>query len=405
MNEDAGIWQVARLDQICISGGVVRGPFGGSLRKSDFVQSGYQVYEQRHAIGATVRGARYFVTPKKYSEMKRFAIASGDFLVSCSGTIGRIFQVPVNAPPGIINQALLKLTLDETAIDPQFFLQYFRCDRFQDQILDNTQGGAMKNLVGMPIFKSTAIPLPPLSEQRSISAALNDADELIATLERVIAKKQEIKQGMMQQLLTGKIRLPGFTKPWVEGTFEQLASPSRERAMPRDVPPATPLVDLDQIEGASGRLVGSSQASDAVSLKAAFKPGDVLFGKLRAYLRKYWYADVAGLCTTEIWVLRAKSGVHGRFVRYIVETDHFIEVASGAYGTHMPRSDWGTVRSIPVGIPRHDEQVEIASALAAADAEIIALHARLLKARDMKQGMMQQLLTGRIRLPIAEAMA
>lgn len=175
--------------------------------------------------------------------------------------------------------------------------------------------------------------------------------------------------------------------------------------MPRDVPPATPLVELEQIEGSTGRLVGTSKASEAVSLKAVFKPGDVLFGKLRAYLRKFWYANIAGLCTTEIWVLRARKGVHGRFVRYIVETDGFIDGASGAYGTHMPRSDWGTVRSLSVGIPPHDEQVAIASALGDVDAELGVLHARLAKARDVKQGMMQALLTGRTRLRVEESAA
>ncbi|CBG70022.1 putative type I restriction enzyme fragment [Streptomyces scabiei 87.22] len=218
-------------------------------------------------------------------------------------------------------------------------------------------------------------------------------------------KKRVIKHGMMQELLTGKTRLPGFTEPWSAGIFEQLAVPSRERAMPRDVPPTTPLVELEQVESGSGRLVGKSQAADAISLKAVFRPGDVLFGKLRAYLRKFWFADVAGLCTTEIWVLRARPGVDSRFVRSIVETERFIEAASGAYGTHMPRSDWGTVRSLSVDIPPHDEQRAIASVLADIDREISILHARLAKARDVKQGMMQQLLTGRTRLPVQESAA
>lgn len=173
--------------------------------------------------------------------------------------------------------------------------------------------------------------------------------------------------------------------------------------MPQSVPTTTPLVDLDQLESGSGRLIGASQASEAVSLKAVFKPGDVLFGKLRAYLRKFWYADVAGLCTTEIWVLRPRPGVHGRFVRYVVDTDRFVDAASGAYGTHMPRSDWRTVRNIPVCIPSQAEQVEIATVLHDADTEIDVLHARLEKARNVKQGMMQELLTGRTRLPVEAA--
>ncbi len=93
-------------------------------------------------------------------------------------------------------------------------------------------------------------PLPPLPEQKRIAEALSDADELIVGLERLIAKKQAIKQGMMQQLLTGQTRLPGFTEEWVHGTFEQIASPSSERVKPRGGSSRRLLciVELDQLE-------------------------------------------------------------------------------------------------------------------------------------------------------------
>lgn len=288
--------------------------------------------------------------------------------------------------------------------DANPFLRYFfQSGSFKGQIDEHL--GATINQITNSSLNSFVVALPSPEEQKAIVSRLADVDQYIAALERMLAKKQAIKQGMMQQLLTGKTRLPGFTKPWSEGTFEQLATPSKVRAMPQDVPETTPLVELEQLEGGSGRLLGTSQASEAVSLKAVFKPGDILFGKLRAYLRKFWYADVMGLCTTEIWVLRARAGVHGQFVRYVVETDRFIDAASGAYGTHMPRSDWGTVRALPVVIPPYDEQVAIASVLGDLDAEIGLLHQRLAKARDVKQGMMQELLTGRTRLPAEEAAA
>ena len=286
--------------------------------------------------------------------------------------------------------------------DANPFLRYFfQSNDFKRQIDEHL--GATINQITNASLNSFVVSLPSPGEQQAIAARLEDVDRYIAALEQMIAKKQATKHSLMQQLLTGKTRLPGFTEPWVVGTFESLASPSRERAMPRSVPGITPLVDLDQIEGGSGRLIGTSQASEAASLKAVFKPGDVLFGKLRAYLRKFWYAEVGGLCTTEIWVFRARQGVHGRFVRYIVETDQFIDAASGAYGTHMPRSDWGSVRALPLAIPSHAEQVAIASALGDADNEIGFLHRRLEKACDIKTGMMQQLLTGCTRLPVKEA--
>ena len=277
------------------------------------------------------------------------------------------------------------------------FLQYFfQSDDFKHQI--DAHLGATINQITNGSLNSFIVALPNAEEQRAIASRLQDVDELVADIERLIAKKQAIKQGMMQQLLTGRTRLPGFTEPWSIGVFDQLATPSRERAMPQSVAATTPLVDLDQIESGSGRLIAASQASDAASLKAVFRPDDVLFGKLRAYLRKFWYADIDGLCTTEIWVLRARTGTSGRFLRYLVETDEFIDVASGAYGTHMPRSDWGMVRNLPVAIPPRDEQAAIGSVLGDIDTEIGLLRQRIQKAQDLKQGMMQQLLTGRVRL-------
>jgi type I restriction enzyme S subunit len=252
-------------------------------------------------------------------------------------------------------------------------------------------------LQGLPL----AIPSP--DEQDAIVCVLDDMDDLIDSLDRLLAKKQAIKQGMMQQLLTGKTRLPGFTEPWLEGPFEDLAAPTRERADPRKVSAHTRLIDLEHVAGGSGRLTGYSSAADAVSMKTVFRPSDVLFGKLRAYLRKYWLADVGGLCSTEIWALRAKADNIGPFVRYVVETDRFVEVASGGYGTHMPRSDWGVVRKLPVAVPPPDEQAAISRVLLEADKEIGLLHERVGKATAVKRGMMQELLTGRARLPVQGA--
>jgi type I restriction enzyme S subunit len=288
--------------------------------------------------------------------------------------------------------------------DANPFLQYFfQSDEFKRQIDEHL--GATINQITNGSLNSFVVRLPGQREQRAITARLQDIDLLIASLEHSITKKQAIKQGMMQELLTGRTRLPGFTRNWVSGTFEDLASPVKERILPALVSPDTPLVELEQIEPATGRLLARSTVTTATSLKTRFSVGDVLFGKLRAYLRKFWIADTSGLCTTEIWAFRSKPAVSGEFVRFVVETDGFIEVASGAYGTHMPRSDWQTVRRYELLIPELEEQKAIASVLMDADCEIELLRARLAKARDIKQGMMQELLTGRTRLPIQEAVA
>ena len=201
-------WTVKKLEELCIKKGLVRGPFGGALKKDIFVEQGFKVYEQRNAIyGNTILG-NYFVDELKYIELKRFQVSVKDFIVSCSGTIGKIYQIPENAPEGIINQALLKIALDSDIIDENFFFHYFIWDKFQEKIIDSTQGGAMKNLVGMSVFKTTEIFMPStVIEQKAIAQILSDMDTEIATLEAKRDKYKQVKQGMMQELLTGKTRL------------------------------------------------------------------------------------------------------------------------------------------------------------------------------------------------------
>jgi type I restriction enzyme S subunit len=243
-----------------------------------------------------------------------------------------------------------------------------------------------------------AIP-PTLAEQQAIAEALSDADALLESLEHLLAKKRQIKQGAMQELLTGRRRLEGVVGEWERNPFGDLATIRKQKIDPgkNDVPLFC--VELEHIEQATGRLIGSTETPHTSSIKSVFKEGDVLFGKLRAYLRKYWLADRDGVCTTEIWALMANPlKTTKEYLFQLVQTNGFVETASMAYGTHMPRTDWNVVKNYEFLLPTLPEQTAIADILSDMDAEIAALEAKLVKARQVKQGMMQELLTGRIRL-------
>ena len=202
-----GKWGTVTLEDACVPGGLVRGPFGGALKKEDFVRDGKKVYEQRNAIYHDATIGSYFIDEAKFKELKRFAVNTGNFIVSCAGTIGRIFQIPQGAPPGVINQALLKIEINGDVIDPNYFLHYFNWEIFQRSIIDNTHGGAMQNLVGMSLFRTVEFAQPPLAEQTAIAEVLTDLDAELAALEQRRAKTRALKQGMMQELLTGRTRL------------------------------------------------------------------------------------------------------------------------------------------------------------------------------------------------------
>jgi type I restriction enzyme S subunit len=261
------------------------------------------------------------------------------------------------------------------------------------------QGAGRYKLTKSALLKiSCALP-PTKVEQQAIAKALTDADAFVESLEQLLAKKRQIKLGAMQELLTGRKRLPGFIEKWKSKLFGEIAQPRKQRIDPRRTASNDFCIELEHIEQATGLLGGYTATDEGSSLKSVFQKDDVLFGKLRAYLRKYWLADREGVCSTEIWVLVANSALLvPPYLFQIVRTDRFIEAASTAYGTHMPRSDWNVVKNFELQVPPPEEQMAIAAVLSDMDAEITAFETKLAKARQLKQGMMQELLTGRIRI-------
>lgn len=200
-------WSLLKLKDLCIEKGIVRGPFGGALKKEIFVDKGYKVYEQKNAIYQTIELGKYFINDEKFNELKRFSVKEKDLIISCSGTIGRIYEIPKNSPKGVINQALLKLTLNNEVVLNDFFVEQFKWNRIQSLVIDSTQGGAMKNLVSISEFKNANFIIPPIEEQKNIISLFNSSKKEIERLELMLEDFESQKQGLMQQLLMGKKRV------------------------------------------------------------------------------------------------------------------------------------------------------------------------------------------------------
>ena len=174
-------WALIRLDDI----GIYRkGPFGSSLTKSMFVPKGadtVKVYEQKNAIQKDHTLGTYYITRQYYeSKMRSFTVEPGDILVSCAGTIGETYILPEQIELGIINQALMRMTIF-APIDLDYFLLYF--DYVLKQAAKETsKGSAIKNIPPFEIFKKLILPLPPLEEQKRIVEKVRELESLCNSL-------------------------------------------------------------------------------------------------------------------------------------------------------------------------------------------------------------------------------
>jgi len=199
-------WEKRKLGDVC---GFVRGPFGGSLKKNIFKPEGYAVYEQQHAIYDQFDDLRYFIDEKKFNEMKRFELNSGDLIMSCSGTMGKIAIVPKNIQRGIINQALLKLSPSKK-VSNVFLKLWMQSESFQNSLKEYAGGAAIQNVASVAILKNIEIPLPDISTQNKIVQKVQAFSAETKKLETIYQTKindlEELKKSILQKAFNGELK-------------------------------------------------------------------------------------------------------------------------------------------------------------------------------------------------------
>jgi len=231
--------------------------------------------------------------------------------------------------------------------------------------------------------------VPPSYEQRAIGRALDDVNDLITTLERMIAKKEAIKQGMMQQLLTGRIRLPGFSLPWQPRRLSEMLSYEQ---------PGRYLVQTSkQLD--TGRVPVLTAGKTFIlgytnEIHGIYTAHPVIIFDDFTTASKYVDFDFKAK-SSAMKILSARIGVN---LRFVYERMQLIDFPLGDHKRYWI-SEYSKQEIL---VPNEPEQAAIAEVVSDSEAEITALRERLSKARAMKQGMMQQLLTGRTRLPLQE---
>lgn len=244
--------------------------------------------------------------------------------------------------------------------------------------------------------------VPSPDQQILIAGTLSDADALIESLEQLIAKKRQIKQGAMQELLTGKRRLPGFTRQWQIKKIDEIAVPTSERNdAALDLPVLTCSKHLGFVD--SLRFFKNQVFGDDLSVYKLIRRGQIGYPANHVEEGSIGHQDLynVALVSPIYVVFSVKDEVDSFFLHRVLKLDSYRQKFKTATTSSIDRRGslrWPTFSQIEVAIPELGEQEAIAGVLSDMDADIAALDDKLNKARQIKQGMMQELLTGRIRL-------
>ncbi len=291
-------------------------------------------------------------------------------------------------------------------VNSYFIQHWLQSERAQKQISNSVNQGAQPNLFLNHIERLTS-PRPNLLEQQAIAEALSDADALIESLDQLIAKKRQIKQGAMQELLTGKRRLPGFSGEWEVKRLDELAD-IRSGGTPSTTQPqfwdggvmwCTP-TDITALNGFK-YLSNTSRTISTEGLKASSAeiiPTHSIVMTSRATIGECAINTVPMTTNQGFKNFVPLDSVDAEFLYYLLTTQRagFIGLCSGSTFLEIGKTQ---LSGYQVHVPKtKSEQTAIATILSDMDTELAALESRLAKARQIKQGMMQELLTGRIRL-------
>jgi len=401
-------WDVAPLSELLTE---FRG--GAPLKPSDFTKTGVKVLP-KGAVGRTgwleleedevqYCSPSYAAAHRNNQVDETYTIVVLRDLVPSGPSIGLIVQIK-QPDKFVLAQGVYGFKTNQPG-NPGYLVQLSNT-RWYRQLMNSIMVGSTQVHITNTAFKRAKIPLPKPDEQRAIAEALSDVDGLLGGLDRLIAKKRDLKQAAMQQLLTGQTRLPGFSGEWEVKRLGDVATLHKGKGLPKSAlspygsEPCVHYGELFTQYGETIRETISRTNKSAGEFRSV--ANDVLMPTSdvtpRGLAKASCVVADGVVLGGDILVIRTEPKlISGTFLSHVIrrEYDQVLSLVSGTTVFHLYGAD---MKKFTFTLPRLDEQLAIVTVLADMDAELAALEARRDKTRDLKQAMMQELLTGRIRL-------
>ncbi|MGX5845510.1 restriction endonuclease subunit S [Mesorhizobium sp. PL10] len=396
-------WEVRCLEQVCQVKGGKRLPQGRSLVQDITPYPYVRVSDMKD--GTVNTEAIQYVPVDVFPVIKRYTISSSDLYISVAGTLGLVGRIPSSLDGANLTENADKLT--DITCNRDLLFYCIQTDRIQSEIESKRTVGAQPKLAIQEIQGfQVALPTDPI-EQQAIAEALGTADALINALEALIDKKRDIKQGAMQKLLTGSQRLPGFQKKWTREPLSAVCTKIQDGTH------FSPKVGGGDFLYITSRNIGAGKLnlSEVETVSAAehlkiyarcdTRSGDLLITKDGASTGNAAMntIDEPISLLSSVAFLRFSPKHCAEYFLYQLLSEHGQNQIKGQMsGNAITRITLKKIKALLFDVPTIEEQIAIAAALSDMDAGIAALECKLAKARDVKQGMMQSLLTGEIRL-------
>ena len=413
-------WHATKLSELAI---LKTGPFGSLLHKSDYCTDGVPLVNPIHIIdGRIVPDRKTTLAPDVSKRLSEFSLRDGDVVLARRGEMGRCAVVGPLEHGWLCGTGSL-IVRTHGKLLPQFAQRVLSSPQVVSRIEDSSVGTTMVSL-NHSTLAGLRLQCPPPTEQRAIAGALSDVDALIGALDQLIAKKRDLKQAAMQQLLTGHQRLPGFApaNPRFQQTDVGLIPEDWEaKAIGNDIDLLTGFPfgssgyttsGIRLLRGSNVKRGQTDWSDDLTQCWPAMTPdivryelrdGDLviamdgsLVGRSFARLKS---EDVPAVLLQRVARIRSTRLDIG-YLTAFVGSDWFVKYCDSVKTvTAIPHISAHDIRSFVIPVPPTlAEQTAIAEVLSDMDAELAALEQKRDKARLLKQGMMQELLTGRTRL-------
>jgi type I restriction enzyme S subunit len=315
-----------------------------------------------------------------------YSLVDGDLVVARTGaSVGKSYRYRPADGALVFAGFLMAVRPDPNVLDPDYLSLVFQSRHYWNWITSESMRSGQPGINARQLAQLEISP-PSIAEQRAVAAAVQRVDDLINALERLIAKKFDVKQGMMQELLTGRTRLPGFAGGWSKVRLGDVLTVRHGR-------------DQKAVEVADGRYkILATGGQIGTTNTTLYSNPSVLIGRKGTIDRPqfqnepFWSVDT--LFYTEI-----RDGADPKYLFYVFQT---VDWRSMNEASGVPSLTSGRVESVEVDLPTVDEQRAIRTVLDDADAEITALERRLESARAVKGGMMHELMAGCTRFPAKE---